>query len=80
MTDVRKMKMRVEAAMKRIDPKVTLLTTFFDDASERMFLTIVKGPRKILMTLRARDFANGADGIDRAIEEGVGRLAHTPIG
>ena len=80
MTDVRKMKAIVEAAMKRIDPKVILLTTFFDDASDRMFVTIVRGPRKILMTLRGRDFANGADKIDSAIEEGVGRLAHIPIG
>lgn len=80
MTEVRKMKARVEAAVRRLDPKAILLTTFFDDASERMFVTIVKGPRKISVTLRGRDFANGADTINHAIEEGIERLRHTPIG
>ena len=80
MAEVGKMKARIEAAMKRIDPKVTLLTTFFDEASDRMFVTIVKGPRKILVTLRGRDFTEGADKIDSMMEKSVERLTHMPIG
>jgi hypothetical protein len=80
MTDVRQMKARVEAAIKRIDPKV-IPATFYDDASDRLFVTIVKGPRKISVALRGRDFTNGdADRINRAIEDGLRRLQHTPIG
>jgi hypothetical protein len=79
MTDVRQMKAKVTAAVKRVDPKV-MTGTFYDDASDRLFVTIVRGPRKISVTLRGRDFANGAETIDRAIEDGLRRLETTPIG
>jgi len=80
MTDVRQMKQRVEAAVKRVDPEV-MTDTFYDDASDRLFVTIVKGSRKISVTLRARDFGNGDAGtIDDAIKHGLRRLQDTPIG
>ena len=80
MTDVRKMKARIAAAIKRVDPKA-VTGTFYDDASDRLFVTIVKGSRKIGVTLRARDFANGGgETIDRAIIDGLKRLETTPIG
>ncbi|HXI91679.1 MAG TPA: hypothetical protein VNO24_16815 [Blastocatellia bacterium] len=80
MTDVRQMKQRVEAAVKRADPEV-MTGTFYDDASDRLFVTIVKGSRKISVTLRARDFGNGDAGkIDNAIKDGLRRLQDTPIG
>ena len=80
MTDVRQMKQRVEAAVKRVDPEV-MTDTFYDDASDRLFVTIVKGSRKISVTLRARDFGNGDAGtIDDAIKDGLRRLQDTPIG
>ena len=79
MTDVRQMKAKVVAAIKRVDPKV-MTGTFYDDASDRLFVTIVRGPRKISVTLRGRDFVNGAEKVDRAIEEGLRRLETTPIG
>jgi hypothetical protein len=80
MTDVRKMKARVAAAIKRVDPKV-VTGTFYDDASDRLFVTIVKGSRKIGVMLRGRDFANGgAEKIDLAIIDGLRRLETTPIG
>lgn len=79
MTDVQ-MKARVEAAIKRADPKV-ITGTFYDDASDRLFVTIVRGSRKISVSLRGRDFGNGdSEKIDRAIEDGLRRLEHTPIG
>ncbi len=80
MTDVRQMKARVEAAVKRVDPKL-MTGTFYDDASDRLFVTIVKGSRKVSVTLRGRDFANGGvKKIDNAIEQGLRRLETTPIG
>ena len=79
MTDVQ-MKARVEAAIKRADPKV-ITGTFYDDASDRLFVTIVRGSRKISVSLRGRDFGNGgSEKIDRAIEDGLRRLQATPIG
>lgn len=79
MTDVRQMKAKVNAAIKRVDPKV-VTGTFYDDASDRLFVTIVRGPRKVSVTLRGRDFANGAEKIDKAVEDGLRRLETTPIG
>jgi hypothetical protein len=80
MTDVRQMKARVESAIKRADPKA-MTGTFYDDASDRLFVTIVKGSRKISVALRGRDFGNGdSERIDHAIKDGLRRLEHTPIG
>jgi len=80
MTDVRKMKARVEAAAKREDP-AAFVGTFYDDASDRLFVTLVKGSRKLSVTLRGSDFENGdAKRIDLAIKKGIQRLANTPIG
>jgi len=80
MTDVRKMKAKVEAEIKRIDPKA-ITGTFFDNASDRLFVTIVKGPRKVSVALRGRDFTNGdSEKVNRAIEDGIRRLEHTPVG
>lgn len=79
MADVRKMKAKVEAAIKRADSKA-MTGTFYDDASDRLFVTIVKGSRKISVTLRGRDFSNGAEKITGAIEDGLRRLESTPIG
>jgi hypothetical protein len=74
------MKARVEAAIKRADPKV-ITGTFYDDASDRLFVTIVRGSRKISVSLRGRDFGNGdSEKIDRAIKDGLRRLQATPIG
>ena len=80
MTDVRQMKAKVEAAIKRADPK-TMTETFYDAASDRLFVTIVRGSRKISVTLRGKDFANGgSEAVDRAIADGLRRLQQTPIG
>lgn len=79
MPNVRRMKGTVEAAIKRLDPKA-ITGTFWDDASNRLFVTIVKGSRKISVTLRGGDFADGSDKINPAIEDGIRRLAETPIG
>ena len=81
MPDVRRMKAIVEAALKRIDPAAIAGGNFYDDASGRLFVTIFKGPRKISVALRERDFSDGnAERVNRAIEAGISRLAQSPIG
>ena len=80
MTVARHMKAQVEAAVRKADPKA-MTGTFYDDASDRLFVTLVKGSRKVSVSLRARDFANGgSDKITRAIKDGLRRLEETPIG
>ena len=80
MADVRQMKAKVEAVAKQTDP-AAMVGTFYDAASDRLFVTIVKGSRKISVALCSRDFANGdSDRVGRAIKDGIKRLARTPIG
>jgi hypothetical protein len=80
MPDVRQMKATVDAAVKNADPGA-ITGTFYDAASDRLFVTIVKGSRKISVALRGRDFGNGdSDRITREIKEGIKRLGRTPIG
>lgn len=80
MADVRQMKATVDAAVKQADPGA-ITGTFYDAASDRLFVTIVKGSRKISVALRGRDFGNGdSDRISREIKEGIKRLGRTPIG
>jgi hypothetical protein len=80
MIAVREMKAKVEAAIKSVDPDA-MTGTFYDDASDRLFVTIFKGSRKISVTLRARDFGNGdSKKVDDAIVDGLRRLGQTPIG
>ena len=80
MADVRQMKATVEAAVNQADPGA-ITGTFYDAASDRLFVTIVKGSRKISVALRGRDFGNGdSDRINREIREGIKRLGRTPIG
>ena len=81
MTDIRKMIPKVEAKIKQIDPDVIVGSAFYDDASNRLFITMFKGPRKIEITLTSRDLANGDLGkANQILENGVKRLEHTPIG
>jgi len=80
MTNVRRMKAIVNAAIKRLDPKAIAEGNFYDDVSGRLFVTIFKGARKISVSLREQDFDDGSEKIDRAIADGVRRLAETPIG
>ena len=80
MTEVGQMKARVEAAIKGADPKV-MTSTFYDGASDRLFVTIVKGSKKVSVALRGKDLGNGStEKLDSAIKDGLRRLQQTPIG
>jgi hypothetical protein len=79
--DVSKMKSKVETEIRKLDSKA-LAGTFYDSASDRLFITIVKGPRKVSIALRGRDFGgdDSAKVVGRAIKAGFTRLERTPIG
>lgn len=81
MTEARKLTLKVEAAIKRADPKVITERTFYDEISDRLFVTIVKGPRKTDIIFIGSEFGNGdGERIDRMVERSLERLKHTPIG
>ena len=80
MTEVGQMKAKVEAAIKGADPKV-MTSTFYDGASDRLFVTIVKGSKKVSVALRGKDLGNGSsEKLDLALKDGLRRLQQTPIG
>jgi hypothetical protein len=81
MVNTRRIVVTVDAAIKQADSKAIAERIFYDDVSDRVFVTIFKGPRKTEVVLPARWFeGQGADHINESIRDGVKRLAHTPIG
>jgi hypothetical protein len=81
MTDVRKLIPKVESVIKTADPDAIVGRTFYDDMSGRLFVTIFKGSRKADIVLLGRDMVNGNDQrIKQAVDAGVNRLQHSPIG
>jgi len=81
MTEARKLISKVEAAIKRNDPNAIVERTFYDEVSDRLFVTVVNGPRKTEMVLLAYEYSNGdQERIDRVVEQGLLRLKNTPIG
>ncbi|HLG15434.1 MAG TPA: hypothetical protein VJH03_13170 [Blastocatellia bacterium] len=81
MRNVRKIKPRVEGIIKRIDPALIVQATFYDEASDRFFVTIVDGPRKIEVTLLGREFDNGRyESVNASLQAATERLKRVPIG
>lgn len=81
MTEARNLTAKVEAAFKRADSDVIVERTFFDEVSDRLYITIVKGPRKteIVLTGSERDQSDQKK-IEHLVEQCLLRLEHTPIG
>ena len=80
MTDVDKLIPRIEALIRRADPKV-ITDTFYDDASNRLYVNIVKGSRKTAITLLGNHLTSDhQEETQRLIREGLGRLARVPVG
>jgi hypothetical protein len=81
MTDVRKLIPRIEALIRRADPKVITDRTFYDAASNRLYVMIVKGSRKTEITLHGNHLTSEKqEQTPRLINEGLGRLARVPVG
>jgi hypothetical protein len=82
MTDGKSLKSRIDDAIKSADKDVIVERSFFDDISERLYVTIVKGSRKVEFILKPRGLASG-DGereIERVVKEALSRLSRAPIG
>ncbi|HMG34752.1 MAG TPA: hypothetical protein VKM94_12505 [Blastocatellia bacterium] len=83
MPDITQLKAKVDAAVKRADSGIVAERSFFDEISDRLFVTIVKGSRKTEFVLRPSHLTNGEGDtkeIDRTVQEAVTRLQKTPIG
>ena len=81
MIDVRKLIPRFEALIKRADPTFITDRTFYDRASNRLYIGIVKGSRKTQITLLGdRLTRDHEEETERLIREGMTRLARVPIG
>ena len=81
MTEAQKLKLKVEAAIRRADPNVITERTFYDEVSDRLFVTIFKGPRKTELMFIVPEYNNGdPERINRVVERSLERLKHTPIG
>jgi hypothetical protein len=81
MRDRRKLSARVDAIVKNNDAKVMTQRAFYDDASDRVFITLIKGSHRINLTLAGRDL----DGDDHAkaeqlIRDNIAQLDQVPIG
>ena len=81
MTQAQKLTRKVEAAIKRADPNAITERTFYDEVSDRLFVTIFKGPRKTDIVFIVGEYNNSdAERINRVVEQSLERLKHTPIG
>ncbi len=81
MTEAQKLTLKVEAAIKRADPNAITERTFYDEVSDRLFVTIFKGPKKTEIVFIVCEYNNGdAERINRVVERSLERLKHTPIG
>jgi hypothetical protein len=81
MDDIKKKISGVERTVKTVSPDAIVQRSFYDEASGRLFVTVVHGSRKIDFMLSDRDFNNGkSDRVDRAIRSALKKLPEMPIG
>lgn len=77
----KKMARRVETKIKQIDPDTIVSGTMYDEASGRLFVTVVKGLRKTTISLLAHDLeADPSTRVDQAIKDSLKQLPLMPIG
>jgi hypothetical protein len=81
MINKRKIVGAIDAALSRAGSKVIAERIFYDDVSDRVYVTLFNGPRKTEVILPGRWFdGQGAGSIDQTISDGIKRLGYTPIG
>lgn len=80
MTEAKKLISKVEAVIKRADPNVITERTFYDEVSDRLFVTIFKGTRKTDLIFIVSEYNGDVEQINRVVEQSLERLKHTPIG
>jgi hypothetical protein len=82
MADRKKIVSVVTSKVKSLDPESIVQGTFYDDASGRVVVTIIKGTRKTLASLPGWWFENGSgsDRVGKAIERALKQLDRSPVG
>jgi hypothetical protein len=81
MDDIKKKISGVETTVRSASPDAIVQRSFYDEASGRLFVTVVLGSRKIDFMLSDRDFNNGDSAkADRMIRDAVKKLPGMPIG
>lgn len=80
MGNLRKAIPKVEAAIKRLDPKVIVQRTFYDEVSNRLYVGVVKGLRETEIVLLGHDFDDDLlKRVNQSLEDGLKKLEHAPI-
>ena len=81
MNNIKSMIATVDSTVKKLDPKVIVQRTFYDEVSGRLFVSLVKGPRVYEVILSGRNFGNGdSESVEQSIKAGIDRLQHQPVG
>lgn len=81
MDDIKRKISGVETTVRTISPDAIVQRSFYDEASGRLFFTVVQGSRKIDFMLSERDLNNGkSDRVDRTIRSALKKLPDMPIG
>jgi hypothetical protein len=81
MEKTRRMIGTVHHLVKELDPNVIVDRTFYDDASGRLFISLVLGQRGHEFNLHYRDFDKGdLKKLSESIQAGVEAVQHQPIG
>jgi len=71
----------VDSIVKKLDPKVIVQRSFYDDVSGRLFVSLVKGRREYEVMLSGSSFSNGdLTKVEQSMKAGVDRVQHQPIG
>ncbi len=77
----KKLGRQVESKIRKIDPDTIVSGTMYDEASGRLFVTVIKGLRKTTISLLAHDLeADPSTRADNAIKESLKQLPLMPIG
>ncbi len=81
MRDRRKLSAIVNAIVKKNDSTVMAQRAFYDDASDRLFITLIRGSHRVNLTLAGRDLdGDDTSRADQLIRDNIDQLARVPIG
>ena len=81
MNNIRNMIATVDSLVKKLDPKVIVQRSFYDDVSGRLFVSLVKGRREYEVMLSGRFFGNGdLTKVEESLKAGIDRIQHQPVG
>jgi hypothetical protein len=80
MRNTRKIVAAVDRAVKENDSAVMVQGTFYDDASDRVFTTLVKGSKRINLTLSGAEAESNSDNVGAKVKNAITKLDEQPIG